>query len=59
MIVNPEKHQAKVLGNCNHKSGFPVNELIELLEVAPDNEVRFNCHITAICDKVNSQFSCN
>ena len=50
MIVNPEKHQAMILGNCNHKFAFPVNKSIELLGVTLDNELRFNCHITTICD---------
>ena len=57
MIVNPEKHQAMVLGNCNHKFDIPVNESIELLGVTLDNKLRFNCHITAICGKNNNQFS--
>ena len=57
MIVNPEKHQAMILGNCNHKFAFPVNKSIELLGVTLDNELKFNCHITTICDKVNNQFS--
>ena len=57
MIVNPEKHQAMVLGNCNHKFAFPVNDSIELLGVTLDNELKFNSHITTICDKVNNQFS--
>ena len=57
MIVNPEKHQAMVLGNCNHKFALPVNDSIELLGVTLDNELKFNRHITTICDKVNNQFS--
>ena len=46
-----------VLFNCNRKFGFPVSESTELLGVTLDNELRFNCHITTICDKVNDQFS--
>ena len=57
MIVNNlEKHQAMVLGNCNHKFAFPVNYSIELLGVTLDDELKFNCNITTICDKVNNQF---
>ena len=56
MIVNPENHQAIVLGNCHYKFAFSVNESIEL-GVILDNELRFNCHITTIFDQVNNQFS--
>jgi hypothetical protein len=56
MIVYPEKHQAMLLGNCNHRFAFPVNDSIELLGVTLDDELKFNCNIITICDKVNNQF---
>ena len=56
-IVNPEKHQAMVLGITDYKFYFPVQNSIHLLGVTVDNNFDFNCHISKICDKVNKQFS--
>ena len=49
MIVNPEKHQAMVLGaNSNYEFSFLVKNSIDLF---------INRHISQICEKVNTQFS--
>ena len=58
MIVNPEKHQAMVLGaNSNSEFSFPVKNSIDLLGVTIDKDLSFNHHISQICEKVNKQFS--
>ena len=58
MIVNPEKHQAMVLGaNSNYDFSFPVKNSIDLLGVTIDKDLSFNRHISQICEKVNKQFS--
>ena len=58
MIVNPEKHQAMVLGvNSNYEFSFAVKNSIDLLGVTIDKDLSFNCHISQICEKVNKQFS--
>ena len=58
MIVNPEKHQAMVLGaNSNYESSFPVKNSIDLLGATIDKDLSFNHHISQICEKVNKQFS--
>ena len=58
MIVNPEKHQAMVLGaNSNYEFSFPVKNSIDLLGVTIDKDLSFNRHISQICEKVNKQFS--
>ena len=58
MIVNPEKHQAMVLGaNSNYEFSFSVKNSIDLLGVTIDKDLSFNRHISQICEKVNKQFS--
>ena len=58
MIVNPEKHQAMVLGAySNYEFSFPVKNSIDLLGVTIDKDLSFNRHISQICEKVNKQFS--
>ena len=58
MIVNPEKHQAMVLGaNSNYEFSFPVKNSIDLLGVTIDKDLSFNRHISQICEKVNKPFS--
>jgi len=58
MIVNPDKHQAMVLGmNSNYEFAFPVKNSIDLLGVTIDKDLSFNRHISQICEKVNKQFS--
>ena len=57
MIVNPEKHQAMVIGaNSEYEFSFPVKNSIELLGVTIDKDLSFNCHISQMWDKVNKQF---
>ena len=54
MIVNPEKHQAMVLGaNSNYEFSFPVKNSIDSLGVTIDKDLSFNRHISQICEKVN------
>jgi len=58
VIVNPDKHQAMVLGtNSNYEFSFPVKNSIDLLGVTTDEDLSFNRHISQICEKVNKQFS--
>ena len=58
MIVNPDKHQAMVLGvNSNYEFSFPVKNSVDLLDVTIDKDFSFNSHISQICVKVNKQFS--
>ena len=57
MIVNPDRHQAIVLGNTDYEFSFPLQNLIDLLGVSIDNNLRVYYHISKICDKVNNQFS--
>ena len=58
MIVNPDKHQAMVIGaNSKYEFSFPVKNSIDLLGVTIDKDLSFNRHISQICQKVNSQFS--
>ena len=58
LIVNPEKHQAMVLGaNSNYEFSFPVKNSIDLFGVTIDKDLSFNRHISQICEKVNKQFS--
>ena len=42
MIVNPEKHQAMVLGTTDHKFSFPVEDSLDLLGMTIDNQFNFN-----------------
>ena len=56
MIVNPEKHQAMVLGaNSNYEFSFPVKNSIDLLGVTTDMDLSFNRHISQICEKVKKK----
>ena len=57
MIVNPDRHQAIVLGNTDYEFYFPLQNLIDLLGVSIDNNLSFYYHISKIRDKVNNQFS--
>lgn len=58
MIVNPDKHQAMVLGaNSNYEFTFTVKNLIYLLGITIEKDLSFNSHISQICVKVNKQFS--
>ena len=57
MIINPDKHQAMVLGKHDYNFSFPVKDMIELLGAKIDKELNFNCHVSEICSKVNNQFS--
>ena len=46
MIVNPEKHQAMVLGtNSSYEFSFPVKNSIDLLGVTVDKDLSFNRHL--------------
>ena len=56
--VNPEKHQAMVLGaNSNYEFSFPIKNSIDLLGVTIDKDLSFNRHTSQICEKVNKRFS--
>ena len=57
MIVNPDKHQAMVLGNSDYQFSFPVKNSIDLLGISIDSELSFNHHISNVCEKINNQFS--
>ena len=57
MIVNPDKHQAMIIGNTEHTFSFPLRESIDLFGVTLDNELNFNAHICRLCKKINNQ--CN
>ena len=57
MIVNPEKHQAMVLGTANYTFSFPVKNSIELFGMTIDTEMDFKEHLATICNKINSQYS--
>lgn len=57
-IINPDKHQAMVLGaNSNYEFVFPVKNLIDLLGITIEKDLSFNSHISQIYVKVNKQFS--
>ena len=56
-IVNPEKHQAMVLGTTNYTFSFPVKNSIELFGMTIDTEMNFKEHLATICNKINSQYS--
>ena len=57
MIVNPDKHQAMVLGvNSNYEFSFPVKNSVDLLDVTIDKDFSFNSHISQICVTVYKQF---
>ena len=57
MTVNPDKHQAMVLGKTDYKFSFPVENAIEQLGMTLDDEMSFRGHLATICKKINSQFS--
>ena len=57
MIVNPEKHQAMVLGTTYYKFSFPVKNCLELFGMTIDTEMNFKEHIATICNMINSQYS--
>lgn len=57
MIVNPDKHQAMVLGKTDYKFSISVENSIELLSMTLDDEMSFREHLATICGKINSQFS--
>ena len=57
MIVNPDKHQAMVLGSSDYQFLFPVKNSIDLLGISVDSELSFNHRISKVCEKVNNQFS--
>ena len=48
MIVNPEKHQAMVLGTANYKFSFLVKNSMELFGVTIDTEMNFKEHIISL-----------
>ena len=56
-IVNPEKHQAMVLGTTNYTFSFPVKNSVELFGMTIDTEMNFKEHLATICNKINSQYS--
>ena len=39
MIVNPDKHDAMVLGTTDHRFSFPVEESLDLLGMTIDNQL--------------------
>ena len=55
MIVNPDKHDAMVLGTTDHRFSFPVEESLDLLGTTIDNQLNFDKHISLVCNKVNNQ----
>ena len=46
MIVNPDKHQAMVLGNNDYEFSFPVKTSTDLVGVSFDRELSFNHHMS-------------
>jgi len=59
MIVNPDEHQAMVLGNSDYEFSFPVKNSIDLLGTSIDSELSFNHHISKVCEKVNNSIQCS
>ena len=57
MIVNPEKHQAMVLGTTNYTFSFPAKNSMELFGMTIHTEMSFKEHLATICNKINSQYS--
>ena len=57
MIVNPDKHQAMVLGSTNHQFSFKTEESLDLLGMTIDNQLNFDKQVSLICQKVNNQLS--
>ena len=57
MIMNPDKHNAMVLGTTNHKFSFPVGDSLDLLGMTIDNPLKFDEHVSYVCKKVNNQLN--
>ena len=57
MIDNPSKHQGMILRKTDHQFNFSVNESVELFGVTIDKDLTFKQHVSALCNKVNNQFS--
>ena len=57
MIVNPDKHEAMVLGKTDYKFSFLVENSIELLGMTLDDEMSIREHLATTCKKINNQFS--
>ena len=46
MIMNPDKHNAMVLGTTNHKFSFPVGDSLDSLGMTIDNPLKFDEHVS-------------
>ena len=57
MLVNPTKHQAMIIGNTDHVFSFPVQQSVELFGITVDNKLRFDEHLSNICEKITNQFN--
>ena len=57
MTANPSKHQGMILGKTNYQFSFSTTDCIERFGVTLDNELKFKEHTSALCKKINNQFS--
>ena len=57
ILVNPTKHRAMIIGNTDHVFSFPVQQSIELFGITVDNKLRFDEHLSNICEKITNQFN--
>ena len=44
-------------GKTDHQFNFSVNDSVELFGVTIDKDLTFKQHVSALCNKVNNQFS--
>lgn len=57
MIANVTKHQDVILGKTDYCSSFPVKVSLGIFGMNIDNKLKFDNHISTVCEMINKKFN--